>query len=99
MAATGDNITAPVTPAMQFKEYTAKCPESGCTVKFHVHTAFYESNCLINLMADHRMDVHGKRPAHSAHVESKKTENEEKLVPTVSKGLHEMSREEWRQVY
>ena len=97
MAATGDNIAAPATPAMQFKEYTAKCPESNCSVKFHVHTAYYESNYLGTLMADHRMDVHGKRPAHSTHVESKKNENEEKLVPTVNKGLHEMSREEWRQ--
>ena len=79
--------------------YTVSCGEVGCEVKFVVFTQTYESNNLENVMSRHAAAVHPVAPPPAAAPPGSKrdkAEDVEKHVPSVDKGHHEMSKEEWR---
>ena len=84
------------TTARQFKPYTLVCDENGCKHKFVVNSASFEANSLNFVIEQHYSSKH--RPAEATPAERKrdKADDVNEMVPIVNKGLHEMSKEEWR---
>ena len=77
--------------------YDLPCSKVGCSELFKVYTTNYESTGLVQAMKFHMESVHCNVAPPPAGTKRKNVEDiDESCIPKIEKGLHEMSREEWR---
>ena len=84
-------------PKQQLYPYDMPCSERGCTATFRVATPNYESTGLPVALRFHMESVHKASAAPQPEEKRVKADDIDKsCVNKVEKGLHEMTREEWR---